>query len=588
MSSARKIAVRSASVGARKGRQSRPMAEVLEARALLTVGLDPTYGFGGVAPAIAPANTSANNYQLFYNAVALQDGEVVELGTLTTTPKLGISSTTDLIVTRLGSDGFLDPTFGSGGTQDIPVAAGGTSYNVTYAKDILVQTDGAIEILAQVVPVHGDAEENETIVAQLTPNGALDGSFGTGGIELIPGVNGSRMAIEPDDKIVVAGSAPASLPVPGGDFAITRLNANGSPDTSFNGTGTATVGFDLGGAFAYSNGSAYGVVVQPDGKVVAVGQAYLAVSNLGSSVPSVAAVVRLNTNGTLDTSFNGTGTLTYSYPNLGAGTVDIAQDVAIDGSQLVILGTTSATTSNSSSDKPISQVTVTRLDSDGSFDCGFNGSGRYALALDQAGIAFDTSAGGIIVLPNSSIQVGGGASPQNSNTSAGGGYLLKLNPNGTPDATYGPGGMAVLPLSVDSRLLRQADGKLDFLSGGQVVRTSSTTTAVSTTIITAGSGKKARATGVTITFNTAVNPALLTDPSLWLVRAVKGRRHIKIKKKGGVSYNGATDTFTLDFARKTALGSGFVVVITARGIVGADGQVLSSTPIVISPTSISS
>ena len=67
---------------------------------------------------------------------------------------------------------------------------------------------------------------------------------------------------------------------------------------------------------------------------------------------------------------------------------------------------------------------------------------------------------------------------------------------------------------------------------------------------------------MTITFNTAVNPTLLTESSLYTVRAAKGRKVIKLKKRGGVSYNAATQTLTLNFAGKTAIGTGFQVVIT--------------------------
>ena len=47
--------------------------------------------------------------------------------------------------------------------------------------------------------------------------------------------------------------------------------------------------------------------------------------------------------------------------------------------------------------------------------------------------------------------------------------------------------------------------------------------------------------------------------------------HTKLKKKG-ISYNAATQTLTLNFAQKTAVGKGFDVVVLTGGIVGADGQ----------------
>ena len=51
-------------------------------------------------------------------------------------------------------------------------------------------------------------------------------------------------------------------------------------------------------------------------------------------------MARLNANGTLDTSFNGTGKLTFSY-NLGGSSADTANAVTLEGTQIVIAGTTS-------------------------------------------------------------------------------------------------------------------------------------------------------------------------------------------------------------------------------------------------------
>ncbi len=127
-----------------------------------------------------------------------------------------------------------------------------------------------------------------------------------------------------------------------------------------------------------------------------------------------------------------------------------------------------------------------------------------------------------------------------------------------------------------------------FLAGDQVARTTAPVPAVTTTtIITTGTGKRAKATGVTITFNTTVNPTVATNVTAYLVRPAKGKKAIKLRKKGGISYNAATDTLTIRFAAKTAIGKGFRVLITPGGIVGADGEILFNgavVPIVITPT----
>ena len=65
----------------RRGRRRlRPMAEDLEGRTLLSVGLDPTYGFGGVAQLNVPANTATTGYDQSISSIALQSGKVVAVG----------------------------------------------------------------------------------------------------------------------------------------------------------------------------------------------------------------------------------------------------------------------------------------------------------------------------------------------------------------------------------------------------------------------------------------------------------------------------------------------------------------------------
>ncbi len=145
----------------------------------------------------------------------------------------------------------------------------------------------------------------------------------------------------------------------------------------------------------------------------------------------------------------------------------------------------------------------------------------------------------------------------------------------------------MIPEPIDGRLLLQPDGKVISLSGYNVIRTTAPALAVaSSTIVTTGTRKKIKATGVTVTFNTPVIPALLTDPRFYQVRATKGKRIVELKKKGGIAYDAPTQTLTLRFARKTAVGAGFRLVVSSGGIVAMDGQVLSTTPITIEPTTM--
>jgi uncharacterized delta-60 repeat protein len=577
----------------RGSRQLRPMAEGLEERALLSVGLDPTWGFGGVTPPNTPQNTSANSYTESINAVAWQStsSEVVGVGTLTTTPTAsGSTPTTSLIVTRYNSSGLLDTSFGTNGTATIPLTFGGVTYTVAEFSTnqyIAVQSNGSIDILATVTPTTSGAS-SEFLVVQLTPNGSIDTTFGSAGGTFIgnfgttsspsTSTSADAIAIGPAGKIDVVGST--VLPTPGTVFAVAQLNTNGSLDTTFNGTGTTTVNFGVGTAGSEDD-TPNDVVVQSNGAIVVGGFATLPTTSSGLTLTD-AAVARLNANGSLDTSFATGGLLTYTY-NLGGASDDSVQAIALDGSQIVLAGDSTQQFPSGSS-QSLEELTVTVLNSNGSFDTSFNGSGKYILSLTQGGINLSTTSSGVSVLPNGELLVGGSASQTNS-FAINDGVFAELTSSGSLDPTYGTNGVALIPAPADTPFVVQPDGKVVFTTSNGVARTTAPVPAVaSSTVVTVGTGTKAKATGVTITFNTAVNPTLSSNVSVYVVRTVKGRKVVKIKKKGGIVYNAATRTLTLSFAAKTAIGKGFTVVITPGGIVGADGEVLSNNTITITPS----
>src|SRR4051812_12629800 len=125
--------------------------------------------------------------------------------------------------------------------------------------------------------------------------GALDTSFDTDGILLrtfgsVRSSSATGLAIQPDGKLVLAGgNYIAQDNQPG---LIARLNADGSPDTTFNGTGFREVA--LGNTWVAFRG----VALQPDGKILVAGAA-----NVSGNWQVV--VARLNADGTMDTSFGG-------------------------------------------------------------------------------------------------------------------------------------------------------------------------------------------------------------------------------------------------------------------------------------------
>ncbi len=554
---------------------------------------------GGLSAVVLPPDTSTTYHYDSINTLALQNGQVVQAGTMTTSPTGTTgSTTTNLIVSRLTTSGTLDTTFGSGGTATVPLTMGGVAYTISGSDStayVAVQPSGTIDVLETVIPTTSTTGNSEYMVVQLTANGAIDPAFGTSGAQFVsfgttaaPDTDtaAAALAIGANGKLVAVGNTT----LPSGDtvFAIAQLNSNGSIDTTFDGTGTATVNFHLAGS-SPENDIANNLVVQPNGSIVVVGSASLAPNTSGVTLTN-AAVARLTGAGTLDTSFNGTGLLTYTY-SLGGSSQDSANSVTLEGTQIAIAGTTTQVSPTGSSSTPFpGALTITRLTANGTFDTTFNGNGKLQLSLNQGGITFNTSGTSITTVANNSLLVFGSAYPFNSGSDASGALMVQVLSTGALDPGYGTNGVALLPTNSSNpstEVVVQGDGKALFLAGNQVARTTAPAPAVvSSTIIMTGKGKQMKATGVTITFNTGVNPTLAANPAAYLVLPSKGKRAIKLRKKGGVSFNAATGTLTLNFASRVPIGGGFRVTVVPGGIVGADGSVLFnglSVPIVILP-----
>src|SRR5262249_7714535 len=165
------------------------------------------------------------------------------------------------------------------------------------------------------------------------------------------------------------------------DFAVARLNADGSLDTSFNGTGKVTIDFGF-------DDQATAVALQPsDGKIVVAG-----FGNQSAGSASFLAA-RLNTHGTLDTSFNGTGKQSVSF-----GATDRAYAVATPGDgKIVLAGSTQTSGSN-----PTSSFAVARLNGDGSLDTSFNSTGKQTVRFD-----LNNQASAVAVQPDGRVLVAG-------------------------------------------------------------------------------------------------------------------------------------------------------------------------------------
>ncbi|HQU81902.1 MAG TPA: LpqB family beta-propeller domain-containing protein [Pyrinomonadaceae bacterium] len=305
------------------------------------------------------ADSNASN---IVNALAVQpDGKILVGGIFST-----YNGTTRRAIFRLNTDGSLDTSF---------FASFLTTYTVAFLNDILLLPNGKILIGGSFL------EATTRNLIMLNPDGTQDTSFPSS-------VSGAvtKMLLQPDGKILVSGSFTTS----GGQSRnrITRLNADGTLDTSFNpGTG--------------ANSTVSNLVLQPDNKIIAVG---LFTTFNGNSRTGI---VRLNSDGTVDNTFGGTGT---------NATVEAAA-VQSDG-KIYIVGR--FTTYNG-----VVRNRFARLNADGSLDTAF------ASGFDADPRFF---ARRILVQPDGKLMVSG---LFKSYAGAAHNALVRINP--TPSPTLGNG-----------------------------------------------------------------------------------------------------------------------------------------------------
>jgi uncharacterized delta-60 repeat protein len=266
--------------------------------------------------------------------------------------------------------------------------------------------------------------------------GDLDLTFGgTGKVHppFGPESGAGGLAVQPDGRILVTGSAEASA-----GFSVARLLPNGSPDPSWGG-GDGVVTTPLG-EFA----AALDVALQADGKVVAVGQA------MGAKNEDF-AIVRYLSNGELDPGFGEGGIVILPVGELG----DTARAVAIGpGGRIAVTGT---------SDRPSFGLGagVAVLESDGTPEAAFAADGTTVIETESG---FDDRGEGIAVQPDGKVLIA-------DSTGAGGGdgfTLIRLGLDGKPDPSFGGDGIVETPIPGEggiesgriSDVVIQPDGKI--------------------------------------------------------------------------------------------------------------------------------
>jgi len=254
------------------------------------------------------------------------------------------------------------------------------------------------------------------IVVVRRPNGRPDKSFSGDGLAAFrfAGIKNSYaydLAFQPDGKIVVVGEGyDGSVTPPKGFFEVARLRPNGALDKTFSGDGLAKVDFGP------NDEGVWKVQLLHDGTIVLAGW----IRNNADTEWNT-AMAELKPNGSLDRSFSGDGKATYNFLK-GADDYALGLDVRSGGA--IVLGEYRYNGSY--------LAAIAQLKANGNVDGSFGGGDGLKTRLG-AGLNLQdlTLVGGKIVIAG---RVNGGNTP----------FLMRLTPNGDPDATFGTHGKAGL------------------------------------------------------------------------------------------------------------------------------------------------
>lgn len=336
------------------------------------------------------------------------------------------STSTDFFVARLTADGDLDASFSFDGKTTIDFGGGND-----YCGGIAVQDDGKIVVAGVTTPDGGNAD---FAVARLNADGTLDtAAFGAGTGKSVIAFDLGGMNNDYATSIALKPGGKivvagfAETASSGFDFAILQLNTDGTRDTSFNLTGRATVAFDLAGSDSKDD-AATQVAIDTQGRIVAAGYA-----KAGGFGGNDFAVARLLANGQLDADFNADGRATIPFDLGGAtggnGDVPYAMALQRDG-RIVLAGIAdSSTTADLNQD-----MAVVRLLPDGSLDTSFGLGGRTTIVFDLEPNGQDIPLD-VAVQTNGRIVLAGAAVvPSSSAIMA---AAVRLMPDGAPDASFG-------------------------------------------------------------------------------------------------------------------------------------------------------
>ncbi len=387
--------------------------------------VDKTFGINGKA-AINHIEVNDGAY-----ACMLQpDGKIITAG----------YSDSDFAVVRYNTNGSVDSSFGPDRNGIVTTNLGGTD----IARACVLQPDG--KIIAAGYTITNDFYDNDFYdfaLVRYNTDGSLDSSFGVNGNGIIiTDLGGNEdgayaCVLQPDGKIIAAGYT--SIDVLGSvyNFALVRYNSDRTLDATFGTDGNGIVKTDIEG-----DDRAQACVLQPDGKIIAAGYTGLNKEGVFYNI----ALIRYNTNGSIDTTFGTNGIVT---TKLGDVARAFACALQPDG-KIIAAGT-------SKKDALYDYFALVRYNTDGTLDTTFGTNGIVTTDLGR----IDGVQACMLQL-DGKIVVAGYTNKNNDDT-----YdwaLVRYNTDGTLDTSFGINGMVITDVKAKydfaQACVLQLDGKI--------------------------------------------------------------------------------------------------------------------------------
>jgi uncharacterized delta-60 repeat protein len=359
----------------------------------------------------------------------------------------------------LAGPGDIDTTFGTGGRVTTDFAG-----NFDFADGVLAQSNGKI-VAVGYAHTETPFEASDFAVARYLANGDPDTSFSGDGRKRTDfdgfGDQATAVARQADGKLVVVGSS--DVAASDSRMAVVRYTTGGSLDTTFSGDGKVRTGFT-----GLGSSSASDVAIQPDGKIVVVGNGLTGAPHHrlrpagGPGVGSDIAVARFKANGALDASFSGDGRVTTNVAGFDSATAV----VVLPSGKIVVAG-------RSQTDGGEQRIVAVRYLPGGAPDPAFSGDGTVVVNLVPGE---PEGAAGVGIRSDGRIVIGAWANNGVDGASGNDLAAAVLSSGGALYLPFGGGdGKAFADFGADEspdEMLRQDDGKLvyvatrPFVSGG--------------------------------------------------------------------------------------------------------------------------